>query len=92
MPTLMPERLEVIPLDPDGVGNARFSILRDDRMGPCGYLTLAPEAANVLAPLFEQAPALLRSLRAMVGQHYKGDGWIDAEVFAQAQALLDKVG
>lgn len=92
MPTLMPERLDLVALDPDGVGNARYSILRDDRMGPCGYLALAPEAANVLVPLIQNAPALLRSLRAVVGQHYKGDGWIDADVLAQAQALLDKVG
>ena len=92
MPTLMPERLDLVALDPDGVGNARYSILRDDRMGPCGYLTLAPEAANVLVPLIQNAPALLRSLRAVVAQHYEGDGWIDAEVFAQAQALLEKVG
>jgi hypothetical protein len=55
-------KLEFIRLDNDPLGQLRYSIIRDDRQGPCAYLTVDIHAADVLVPLLQAAPELLAAL------------------------------
>lgn len=54
--------LEFHRLDDDENGNTRYSIIRDDKMGPCGYLHVDAGALEIV-PLMASAPLLLNALR-----------------------------
>jgi len=52
-------------LTDDWAGAARYSIVRDDKMGPCGYLHVDAGALEIV-PLIQAAPKLLAALRAVI--------------------------
>lgn len=58
----MTSLLDFHRLDDDQNGHARYSIIRDDKIGPCAYLHIDSGALEIV-PLMEAAPLLLNALR-----------------------------
>jgi len=54
-------------LDDDASGHARYSVIRDDKMGPCAYLHVDAGALEIVG-LMQAAPELLAALKAIVAE------------------------
>jgi hypothetical protein len=67
-------------------GLARYSIIRDDKMGPCGYLHIGTDALEIV-PLMQAAPELLDALRPFAALGLWEDNYpADSEEWAEAHA------
>jgi hypothetical protein len=59
----MTSLLDFRRLDDDRSGHARYSIIRDDKMGPCAYLHIDAGALEIV-PVMQAAPELLSAVKA----------------------------
>jgi len=66
-------------------GLARYSIIRDDKMGPCAYLHVDPGALEIV-PLMQAAPELLAALQPFASLGLWEDNYPpESEEYAEAR-------